>query len=184
MELRPEAAKDSTEFNIDILEDRARALSEFEALRGQAPFVAVDSATIGPALRALASHGLIRKLSAPKISCELGDTATMSTDSLQEHDGPEINLRLTANRTDRGKVMEVQLVTMHESEKRKIDFAVYVKPGQTVLIPITDESNKSKSASAPNPICLAITPSFPKSPTTSAAPKSYYYQPSEPPTAE
>ena len=151
-------------------------------MRGEAAFVAVDSETIGPALRVLSKHGLVRQIASPKITCPLGETATMVIN--EEPNADYLNLRIAARETELGMLMELRLKASPSGPWRGIDFAAYLKPGQTVLVSDTEEPSKIKTDGEPYPFYLAITPSFPRTPPTATGQDAVYDDFPKPPKAE
>ena len=101
----------SVQFQIEMIEDRTGALEEYASRRGAAPFVAVDSETIGPALRILSKHGLIRKTNSPRITCRLGDTATMMVNAKDddEPNADHLSLQLSVRESELGMLTELHL---------------------------------------------------------------------------
>ncbi len=173
------------EFEIDMIEDRANNLAEFDAKRGDACFAVFDSDTIRPALRILAKHELIKKLSSPKLTCLVGQTATLETIADDQGKSPADSLKLHvfAGQFDGGLMVQLGLKTTRHEKHYDFDSSIPVKPGQSVLVRANVIGDWQSPVQDAGPLYVVLTPSIVlEAPLRSGG--SSYYQYLEPPTAE
>ncbi len=176
-------------FEIEIIEDRANNLAEFEGLRGGAPLAQLESRSILPALRIMAKNDVIKMLSAPRMTCSAGQTATVeiAVSENEKSDGEpsvgSLKLEVSAKAHGRGLVVDIGMGAPRDGGNAESRWSILISAGETILVRASANPRGADVADAATPLYVALTPTV----VGERVPRSVEsagFQYLEPPTAE
>jgi hypothetical protein len=121
------------QYTIQIVEDRADCLHEYESLRRGAPLMMADSKTLLPAMRALNKHELIRQLSAPKIICTAGEKAELQIDSEAASGADGVRIAIASEEFQDGLKVDLAMHSADEENGREVRTQMLISHGQAIV---------------------------------------------------
>ena len=157
-------APDAVEFHMGFIEDLSGDLAEFANAGDSNGITIRQTAVLGPALRVLEKHGLIKTLNNPRIRTAVGRPAEFAlAEPIEGTDRafhPAQRIRILGHHAGRGPdgrtlIVEVEASATHGDRKFEVKGGLTMLEGETALVKMrTPEGKKS------GPLYVAVTPEW------------------------